>query len=134
RVGPAVRRRGGQPYRLGPSRRAGPVARHDRPAHCHHQLVAATGAALLICGLGVIVAERRVDDGLRVARRQLGLIASVMVLALATWFSASAVVPALRVEWSISAAPATWLTASVQLGFVTGAVVSAVLNLQIGRA
>ncbi len=52
-----------------------------------------------------------------------------MVLALATWFSASAVVPALRVEWSISAAQATWLTASVQLGFVTGAVVSAVLNL-----
>jgi hypothetical protein len=63
------------------------------------------------------------------ARQQLALIVAVQVLVMATWFSASAVVPALRSEWTISSAAATWLTASVQLGFVTGAVAAATLNL-----
>jgi MFS family permease len=63
------------------------------------------------------------------ARRQLGLVAVVQVLVLALWFSASAVVPALRSEWGLSAQGSIWLTASVQVGFVAGAVVSAVLNL-----
>ncbi|GAA1210088.1 MFS transporter [Prauserella alba] len=56
-------------------------------------------------------------------------IAAVQVLGLAVWFSMSAVVPTLRVEWGISAAAAVWLTASVQIGFVVGAVGSAALNL-----
>ena len=38
----------------------------------------------------------------RSAGRQLGFIAAVQVLAMATWFSASAVVPALRAEWGLS--------------------------------
>jgi len=63
------------------------------------------------------------------ARRQLALIAAVQVLVMATWFSASAVVPALRAEWGISSAAATSLTVAVQLGFVTGAFASSVLNL-----
>lgn len=63
------------------------------------------------------------------ARRQLALIALVQVLAMALWFSASAVVPSLRTEWGLSAAAATWLTIPVQLGFVAGALASAVLNL-----
>jgi MFS family permease len=45
------------------------------------------------------------------------------------WFSASAVVPALRVEWHLSEAAASWLTISVQLGFVAGTLLSAFLNL-----
>ncbi|CAN5232456.1 MFS transporter [soil metagenome] len=65
----------------------------------------------------------------RSRRPQQLLVALVQVLALAVWFSASAVVPALRTEWGITATAAVWLTASVQLGFVTGAVVSAVANL-----
>ena len=56
-------------------------------------------------------------------------IAATQVLALGVWFSMSAVVPSLREDWNISATAAVWLTASVQLGFVTGALVSAVLNL-----
>ncbi len=60
---------------------------------------------------------------------QRGLIAAVQVLSLAVWFSASAVVPALRGEWGVSAPAAVWLTASVQLGFVAGAVASTALNL-----
>ena len=60
---------------------------------------------------------------------QRALIAVVQVLGLAVWFSASAVVPALREAWGVSAAAAVWLTASVQLGFVLGAVASTALNL-----
>ena len=65
----------------------------------------------------------------RAAIRQLLCIAAVQVLVMATWFSASAVVPALRTEWALGTAGATWLTVSVQLGFVTGALTAAVLNL-----
>lgn len=61
--------------------------------------------------------------------RQRGLIAAVQVLALAVWFSASAVVPTLQRDWGITAAEAVWLTASVQIGFVVGAVTSAFTNL-----
>jgi MFS family permease len=60
---------------------------------------------------------------------QRAAIAIVQVLGLAVWFSMSAVVPSLRQEWGISAGAAVWLTASVQLGFVTGAVGATVLNL-----
>jgi MFS family permease len=63
------------------------------------------------------------------AAAQRALIALVQVLGLSVWFSASAVVPALRGEWAVSSAAAVWLTASVQLGFVAGAVASAALNL-----
>ena len=63
------------------------------------------------------------------ARRQLALIALVQVLAMALWFSMSAVVPSLRADWGISAQQAGWLTTAVQLGFVTGAVLSAAANL-----
>jgi MFS family permease len=45
------------------------------------------------------------------------------------WFSASAVVPALRLEWRLSEATAGWLTIAVQLGFVAGTLLSAFLNL-----
>ncbi|GAA1834495.1 MFS transporter [Pseudonocardia ailaonensis] len=56
-------------------------------------------------------------------------IALVQVLGLAVWFSASAVVPDLRREWGIGTGAAVGLTVSVQLGFVAGAVASALLTL-----
>lgn len=52
-----------------------------------------------------------------------------MVLAMTTWFSASAVLPQVRVEWDLSRTAGSWLTIAVQLGFVAGAVTSAALNL-----
>ncbi len=61
--------------------------------------------------------------------RQLILLALVEFLAMGLWFSASAVVPELRAAWGLTDSGAAWLTMSVQLGFVTGAVVSAVLTL-----
>ena len=45
------------------------------------------------------------------------------------WFSGSAVVPALTREWHLSPRGASWLTLSVQLGFVAGTLLSALLNL-----
>ncbi len=63
------------------------------------------------------------------AAAQRSLVALVQVLSLCVWFSASAVAPALRIQWSVGAAAAVWLTASVQLGFVVGAVTSTAFNL-----
>lgn len=63
------------------------------------------------------------------ARGQWLLIAAVQVMALAVWFSATSVVPSLTAAWQISSVAAVWLTASVQIGFAIGAIVSAVSNL-----
>ena len=63
------------------------------------------------------------------ANRQRCLVALVQILGLSVWFSATAVVPSLRAEWGLGSAAAGWLTASVQIGFATGAVTSALLNL-----
>ncbi len=67
-------------------------------------------------------------DG-RVAVRQLALVSGVQVLAVATWFAASAAAPALRAEWELGRVGEALLTIGVQLGFVAGALLSAVTNL-----
>jgi len=51
------------------------------------------------------------------------------LLAMSLWFSATAVTPALVEEWQLSTGAAAWLTMTVQLGFVAGALISAFLNL-----
>ncbi|MEE9132325.1 MAG: MFS transporter [Gemmatimonadota bacterium] len=61
--------------------------------------------------------------------RSLTWLSLASMLAMALWFSASAVVPQLTAEWGLSSAQQSWLTMSVQLGFVVGALLSAVLNL-----
>ena len=45
------------------------------------------------------------------------------------WFTASAVSPQLQLLWQLSDQQTGWLTAVVQLGFVAGTAVAAVLNL-----
>ena len=62
--------------------------------------------------------------------QQRALIAITQVLGLTVWFSATAVVPSLRSEWGIGSTAAVWLTASVQIGFVAGAVTSSVFSLR----
>ncbi|HET7295831.1 MAG TPA: MFS transporter [Gemmatimonadales bacterium] len=62
-------------------------------------------------------------------RRVLAVLAVAELCAMAPWFSASAVAPALAERWHLDAAGTAWLTVSVQLGFVVGALVSAVLTL-----
>jgi MFS family permease len=61
--------------------------------------------------------------------RMLLLIALAEFLAMAVWFSASAVVPALTRDWTLDEGGRAWLTISVQLGFVVGAFGSAWFNL-----
>lgn len=61
--------------------------------------------------------------------RELAVLAVAMVLSMSTWFSTAAVLPQLRVEWSLSPLRASWLTIAVQLGFVFGALVSAAFTL-----
>jgi MFS family permease len=60
---------------------------------------------------------------------QISLLALVQLLAMGLWFSASAVVPQLIAERGLSGGQASWITMSVQIGFVLGAAVSALLNL-----
>lgn len=57
------------------------------------------------------------------------LLALAELMAMAVWFSASAVVPALTAAWNLDDSGRSWLTMSVQLGFVVGAFGSALLNL-----
>ncbi len=57
------------------------------------------------------------------------LLALAEFLGMAVWFSASAVVPALTDAWDLTTGGQAWLTMSVQIGFVVGALVSAVFNL-----
>lgn len=61
--------------------------------------------------------------------RILLLLALAELLAMGVWFSASAVVPALTTTWNLDEGSRAWLTMSVQIGFVAGALGSAVLNL-----
>lgn len=61
--------------------------------------------------------------------RQILLLALAELLVMATWFSASAVVPALAVEWSLDQNGRAWLTMAVQVGFVLGAFGSTLFNL-----
>jgi MFS family permease len=61
--------------------------------------------------------------------RNLTLLSVACLLAMALWFSASAVVPQLAAAWALSPGRQAWLTMSVQAGFVAGALISATLNL-----
>jgi len=61
--------------------------------------------------------------------RALALLSFAELLGMSLWFSASAVIPALRNEWHLGETAASWLTISVQLGFVFGTLLSAFLNL-----
>lgn len=62
-------------------------------------------------------------------RRALVGLAVAVLLAMSTWFSASAVVPQLRTVWSLGPSTAAWITIAVQVGFVLGALGSAALSL-----
>jgi len=69
------------------------------------------------------------SDARTARRRALAIMTVVMVLTMATWFSASAIIPQLVEKWDLSGNQTSLLTIAVQVGFVFGAVISAVLNL-----
>lgn len=72
------------------------------------------------------MSERVQVDG---APAQLAWLAGAMVLGMTPWFSATVAGPAMVSEWKADPATSSWLTIAVQLGFVLGTFVSAVLLL-----
>ncbi|HEX7190455.1 MAG TPA: MFS transporter [Thermoanaerobaculia bacterium] len=63
------------------------------------------------------------------ALRALVLIAAGELMAMGLWFGVSAVAPQIAAEWHLDSGTTAWLTLSVQLGFVAGTLLSALLNL-----
>ncbi|HEU5321530.1 MAG TPA: MFS transporter, partial [Methylomirabilota bacterium] len=61
--------------------------------------------------------------------RQLAVLSLAELLALALWFSASAVLPALSREWGLGDGGRAGLTIAVQAGFIVGTLASALANL-----
>jgi MFS family permease len=62
-------------------------------------------------------------------KQALAAIATSQLLVLTLWFSASAVAPQLEEQWQLTSGEATGLTLAVQIGFVTGALLSALLSI-----
>src|SRR5688572_15821418 len=61
--------------------------------------------------------------------RVLALLGIAELLGMSLWFAASAVTPQLAALWGLTTSEAAWLTTIVQLGFVCGTAVAALLNL-----
>ena len=59
----------------------------------------------------------------------LALLAVGELLGMSLWFAGSAIAPQLQRAWQLDGAQVAWLTVAVQLGFVSGTAVSALLNL-----
>jgi len=59
----------------------------------------------------------------------LALISGAMLLSLSAWMTATAVGPELQARWALTDGQVGWLTTTVQLGFVAGTALSALLNL-----
>jgi MFS family permease len=57
------------------------------------------------------------------------LLALAELLGMSLWFSGSAIAPQLQERWTLSGSQVGWLTTAVQLGFVAGTAVIAILNL-----
>ncbi|MBP1853516.1 MFS transporter [Rhizobium halophytocola] len=65
----------------------------------------------------------------RGATAALAVICLAVILSMASWFAATAVAPELARAWELSPAMTAWLTNSVQIGFVTGALAASLVNL-----
>lgn len=61
--------------------------------------------------------------------RALILVSLAELFAMSLWFGVSAVAPQIASEWRLDASTTAWLTMAVQLGFVAGTLLSALLNL-----
>ncbi len=59
----------------------------------------------------------------------LALLSVAILLGMSLWFAGSAVASQLQRAWQLDGAEVAWLTIAVQLGFVAGTALSAVLNL-----
>ncbi|MGB8953707.1 MAG: MFS transporter [Candidatus Aminicenantales bacterium] len=73
--------------------------------------------------------KRTEMDRERDSVRALFLISLSVLLASSVWFSGTAAAPVLKKIWGLSDVQSSWLTISVQLGFITGTFLYALLNL-----
>lgn len=73
--------------------------------------------------------DARLPDARGAAWRMLAVLAVAELLGMSLWFTASAVSPQLAPRWGLGTSETAWLTGIVQLGFVCGTAVAAVLNL-----
>ena len=79
-------------------------------------------------GLATGVIHRKVDDDPR-RWAMLAVVSFAMLLSLTSWMTATAIGPELQLKWSLSSSQLGWLTTIVQLGFVVGTALGAILNL-----
>jgi MFS family permease len=70
-----------------------------------------------------------VDPGSAERWRALAWLSVATLLGMTTWFSGTAVVRVLRVEWQLTSGQTAWLTIAVQVGFVAGSLLVALTNL-----
>lgn len=61
--------------------------------------------------------------------RNLVLLVMAEILIFCLWFSVTAILPQMTEEWQLSGVDQSWMTMSVQVGFVVGALIIALLNL-----
>ena len=59
----------------------------------------------------------------------LALVSVAVLLGMSAWFTSSAASPVLQERWGLSSSQVGWLTTLVQLGFVVGTALAALLNL-----
>ena len=78
---------------------------------------------------GVTLNGDRAGDGDPRRWRALALVSLAVLLGMSVWFTASAVASELESRWDLSSNQVAWLTTLVQLGFVAGTILAAVLNL-----
>ena len=83
----------------------------------------------MIAGTGAPDSQPRLDADVPLRWRMLALLACAQLLGMSLWFAGSAAAPMLREQWNLSDPQVAWLTTAVQLGFVTGTALSALLNL-----
>ena len=77
-----------------------------------------------------LTSERDPDTGVATgAWRMLAILAIAELLGMSLWFTASAVSPQLAPRWGLGTSETAWLTGIVQLGFVCGTAIAALLNL-----
>lgn len=69
------------------------------------------------------------EEGPRARWRMLAVVSLAEVLGMSVWFSASAMAPQLGQLWNLDPGRVSWLTGAVQLGFVAGTAMAAILNL-----
>lgn len=84
-----------------------------------------SGAPAGAAALDWAAAERHADG----RWAALAVICLGVILSMTPWYSATAILPELKAYWHVSEAVASWLTNAVQLGFVTGALLSSLTGL-----